>query len=85
MKTRDDKLKKMISGSNDIVEFMNGARPPSTLAINGVDDDGTTTKEFCIVDNGCYHIVHRQAISERINVLDGSNSFPALVSPTAEE
>jgi hypothetical protein len=61
---------------------MDGERPPSTLAINGVADDGTT-KEFCVVDNGCYHIVHREAISQRINILQESS--PALVSPAAAE
>jgi hypothetical protein len=74
----------MISNSNDRVEFMDGERPPSTLAINGVADDGTT-KEFCVVDNGCYHIVHKEAISQRISVLDVTTSSPALVSPMAEK
>jgi hypothetical protein len=81
MVNRDEKLKKMITDSNDRVEFMNGDRPPSELIINGVDGDGTT-KEFCIVDDACYHIVHREAISQRINILQGSS--PALVSPMAE-
>jgi hypothetical protein len=60
VKTQDDKLRKMISDFIDRVEFMDGERPPSTLAINDVADDGTT-KEFCVVDNGCYHIVHKEA------------------------
>jgi hypothetical protein len=82
IKNHDEKLKKMISDSNDRVDFLDGERPPSELVIYGVADDGTT-KEFCIVDNGCYHIVHRQSISQRINILDGSNSSPVLVSPMA--
>ena len=50
--------------------------------MNGVAADGTTAK-FCVVDNGCFHMWHRQSISQRINVLDGSS--PALVSPMAVE
>ena len=73
----------MISDSNDRVEFMNGERPPSELVIHGVAADGTTTAKFCTVDNGCYHMWHRQSISQRINILQGSS--PALVSPTAAE
>jgi hypothetical protein len=84
IKNHDEKLKKMISDSNDIVDFMDGERPPSELVINGVASD-RTTREFCVVDNGCYHIVHREAISRRINILDGSTSSPALVSPMAAE
>jgi hypothetical protein len=75
---------KMISDSNDKVDFMDGERPPSGLVINGVASDGTT-KEFCVVDNGCYHMWHRQSISQRINILDGSHSSPAIVSPMAAE
>jgi hypothetical protein len=84
IKNHDEKLKKMISDSNDKVDFMDGERPPSELVINGVASD-RTTREFCVVDNGCYHIVHREAISRRINILDGSTSSPALVSPMAAE
>jgi hypothetical protein len=83
MVNRDEKLKQMITDSNDRVEFMNGERPPSELVIHGVAADGTTTAKFCTVDNGCYHMWHRQSISQRINILQGSS--PALVSPTAAE
>ena len=82
-KNQDQRLYSMILDTDSRVAFTDGDRPPSELIINGVDVDGTTSK-FCIVDNGCYHIVHRQAISQRINVLDGSSS-PALVSPMAAE
>jgi hypothetical protein len=74
----------MITNSNDRVAFMDGERPPSELVMNGVAADGTTAN-FCVVDNGCFHMWHRQSISQRINILDGSNSFPALVSPMAAE
>jgi hypothetical protein len=84
-KNQDEKLKDMITNSNDRVAFMDGERPPSELVMNGVAADGITTAKFCVVDNGCFHMWHRQSISQRINILDGSNSFPALVSPMAAE
>jgi hypothetical protein len=80
---RDEKLKKLITDTDSRVKFMNGDRPPSELVIHGVATDGTT-KEFCTVGNGCYHMWHRQSISQRINILDGSSS-PAFVSLMAEE
>jgi hypothetical protein len=83
-KNQDQKLTKLVADTDSRVAFMDGERPPSTLAVNGVADDGRT-KEFCIVDNGCFHIVHRQSISQRINILDGRSSSPALVSPSAAE
>ena len=74
----------MILGTDSRVAFLDGERPPRELVIHGVASDGST-KEFCTVDNGCYHMRHRQSISRRINILDGSHSTPALVSPMAVE
>jgi hypothetical protein len=79
---RDDKLMKLITDTDSRVAFMDGERPPSELVIHGVAAD-STTNEFCTVDNGCYHMWHRQSISQRINILQGSS--PALISPTAAE
>jgi hypothetical protein len=73
---------KLITDTDSRVEFMTGDRPPSELIIHGVAANGTTN-EFCTVDNGCYHMWHRASISQRINILDGSNSSPVLVSPMA--
>ena len=70
----------MILNADSRVAFMDGERPPSELVMNGVAADGST-KEFCTVENGCFHMYHRQSISKRINILDGSHSTPALVSP----
>ena len=67
---------KLITDTDSRVEFMNGDRPPSELVIHGVAANGTT-KEFCTVDNGCYHMRHKQSIQ--------SNTSPALVSPMAAE
>jgi hypothetical protein len=83
-KNQDEKLKDMTTNSNDRVAFMDGERLPSEFVMNGVAADGTTAK-FCVVDNGCFHMWYRQSISQRINILDGSHSSPALVSPTAAE
>jgi hypothetical protein len=84
IKNRDEKIKNMITNTDLVVGFLNGERPPSELVINGVAADGTTAT-FCTVSNGCFHMWHWQSISQRINVLDGSHSSPALVSPTAAE
>jgi hypothetical protein len=81
IKNRDEKLMKLITDTDSKVEFMTGDRPPSELVIHGVAADGTTTSKFCVVDNGCYHIWHRQSISKRINILQRSS--PVLVSPMA--
>jgi hypothetical protein len=67
----------MITNTDSRVTFMEGDRPPSELVIQGVAANGTTTAKFCVVDNGCYHMWHRQSIQ--------SNSSPALVSPMAAE
>jgi hypothetical protein len=75
IKNRDDKFYKMILKSDSRVAFIeDGERPPSKLVIHGVANDGST-KEFCTVDNGCYHMWHRQS----------AHSTPALVSPMAVE
>ena len=73
----------MIFDTDSRVAFMDGERPPSELVMNAVAVDGTSTSKFCTVDNGCYHMWHRQSISQRINILQGSS--PALISPTAAE
>jgi hypothetical protein len=81
IKNHDEKLKKMITDTDSRVEFMTGDRPPSELVIHGVAANGTT-KEFCTVDNGCYHIWHRASISQSINNIL-QRSSPAVVSPMA--
>jgi hypothetical protein len=84
-KNQDQKLTKLVTDTDSRVAFMGGDRPPSELVIHGVAADGTTTSQFCTVDNGCYHMWHRQSISQRINILDGSHYSPAIVSPMAAE
>ncbi|OEU17716.1 hypothetical protein FRACYDRAFT_238144 [Fragilariopsis cylindrus CCMP1102] len=83
-KNQDEKINNMILANDSRVAFLGGERPPSELVMNGVAADGST-KEFCTVENGCFHIHHRQSISRRVNILDGSHSTPALVSPMAVE
>jgi hypothetical protein len=76
IKNRDTKFYNMILKSDSRVAFIeDGERPPSELVIHGVANDGST-QEFCTVDNGCYHMWHRQS---------GSHSTPAVVSPMAVE
>ncbi|OEU14444.1 hypothetical protein FRACYDRAFT_240987 [Fragilariopsis cylindrus CCMP1102] len=76
-KNQDEKINNMILANDSRVAFLGGERPPSELVMNGVAADGST-KEFCTVENGCFHMHHRQSISRRINILDGSHSTPAL-------
>ncbi|OEU22028.1 hypothetical protein FRACYDRAFT_232182 [Fragilariopsis cylindrus CCMP1102] len=80
MVNRDEKICSMILGGDSRVAFLDGERPPSELVMNGVAADGST-KEFCTVENGCFHMYHRQSISQRVNSLPS----PALVSPVAVE
>jgi hypothetical protein len=82
IRNRDEKIKNMITNNGLAVGFLNGERPPSTLAINGVAANDTTST-FCVVDNGCYHMQHKQSISRSISIMTQSNSSPAIVSPTA--
>ena len=65
MCSRDKKLTDLIANESNKVSFLNGERPPSTLVMNFVNKDGAQ-KSLCTAENSCYHIVHRQQISQTI-------------------
>ena len=80
MKNRDEKVKNMITNNKLPFDFVKSiGRPASEFVINGVATCGRTD-EFCIVDNGCYHMKHKDAISKTVQATR-PQSFPALVSP----
>ena len=53
----------MILDGNDVVGFLNGRCPPASLNIKALEDDGSTTNYFA-VENSCYHICHKSAVSK---------------------
>ena len=62
---RDDKLTKLVNDNDYRVGFMEGDRHAGELIIKGIADDGAD-KEYCIVDNGCYHMQHQKEISKSV-------------------
>jgi hypothetical protein len=65
----DQKLMKFITDTDSRVEFMTGDRPPGELVIHGVAANGNT-KEFCTVENRCYHMWHWQFRKELTSLMD---------------
>ena len=82
MKNRDKKIMSMITDDTLPVHFVKDiGRPASKFVINGVAVCGRID-EFCTVHNGCYHMVHKDAISKRVTQSRlQSQSAPAIVSP----
>ena len=82
MKNRDKKITSMITDNKLPVDLLKDiGRPASKFVINGVAVCGRID-EFCTVHNGCYHMVHKDAISKRVTQSRlQSQSAPAIVSP----
>ena len=59
---------------------MEGDRHAGELFSKGIADDGTE-KEYCIVDNECYHMQHQKSISESVQNMSQTQSSPPLISP----
>ena len=62
---------------------MEGDRHVGELVIKGIGFDWTE-EEYCIVDNGCYHMRHQKSISESVSVMSQVQVqlSLALISPT---
>ena len=52
---RDATIKELIDTKHPSVSFMNGKRPPASLKMCTIAQDGTT-KETVTVENSCYHM-----------------------------
>ena len=77
---QDSKLTKLVNDKDYRVGFMEGDRHAGELIIKGIADDGTE-KEYCIVDNGCYHMQHQKSISESVQNMSQTQLSPVLISP----
>jgi len=61
--SRHKKIHDLIVEDRKVVRFLNGICPPSTFDIKALAADGTTSS-FIEVENSCYHICHKDAISK---------------------
>ena len=62
---RYQKIHRLIIENKPVVGFLNGICPPATLNIKAVLDDGKRSN-FCTVENSCFHICHKAAVSKAV-------------------
>lgn len=62
---RYDKVHQSILDSNTVVNFLDGICPPASFNIKEVAEDGSTS-DFVSVENSCYHICHKAAVSKGV-------------------
>ena len=59
---RYEKIHRLILKDDAVVGFLNGVCPPAALNIKAISNDGTAS-DFSTVENSCYHICHKKAVS----------------------
>ena len=63
LKNQHKKIHDLLLRKQDVVGFLNEVCPPSHFDIKALAADGTTSS-FIKVENSCYHICHKKAISK---------------------